>query len=170
MNNKSTFDLHISDDYKESLSNADVLIDFTIPEATLSLLEATKDMSIRHVIGTTGFSLSEEAQISRYAEKKVIIKAGNMSLGVNLVTKLTEMVASVTNLKASELIVTFGDAHIYKNHINQVNLQLQRIPRDLPQITLNKKQLITRKVQSSAKNSEKKKEASIAKTYCFVKK
>ncbi len=114
VNNKSTFDLIISDNYRESLSNADVLIDFTLPEATLSLLEATKGMSIRHVIGTTGFSLSEEAQISRYAEKKVIIKAGNMSLGVNLITKLTEMVASVLD---DEFDIEISEMH----HQNKID-------------------------------------------------
>jgi 4-hydroxy-tetrahydrodipicolinate reductase len=94
VNQASTFDLDISDNYKETLSKADVLIDFTLPEATLHSLELTKGMDVNHVIGTTGFSSAEEEKISMYARSKTIVKAGNMSLGVNLITKLTEMVAS----------------------------------------------------------------------------
>lgn len=90
----STFELDISDNYKETLSKADVLIDFTLPEATLHSLELTKGMDVNHVIGTTGFSPAEDEKISMYARSKTIVKAGNMSLGVNLITKLTEMVAS----------------------------------------------------------------------------
>ena len=94
VNQSSTFDLDISDNYKEVLSKADVLIDFTLPEATLHSLELTKGMDVNHVIGTTGFSPAEDEKISMYARSKTIVKAGNMSLGVNLITKLTEMVAS----------------------------------------------------------------------------
>ena len=94
VNQGSTFDLDISDNYKETLSRADVLIDFTLPEATLHSLELTKGMDINHVIGTTGFSSAEEEKISMYARSKTIVKAGNVSLGVNLIKKLTEMVAS----------------------------------------------------------------------------
>lgn len=50
---------------------------------------------------------------------------------------LTLMVAQVTNLKPGEFIHTFGDAHIYLNHMEQVNLQLSRVPKSLPQMRLN---------------------------------
>ena len=56
---------------------------------------------------------------------------------------LTEMVACVTNLVPKDLIITFGDAHIYNNHIDQVNVQLKRLPKQLPNIDLNNKKLIT---------------------------
>ena len=56
---------------------------------------------------------------------------------------LTEMVACVTNLVPKDLIITFGDAHIYNNHIDQVNVQLKRSPKQLPNIDLNNKKLIT---------------------------
>ena len=49
------------------------------------------------------------------------------------------MVAQVTNLKPGKFIHTLGDAHIYNNHIEQVKLQLQRTPRDLPQMIINDK-------------------------------
>ena len=91
--NDSSYNLKISDSYSETLLKSDVLIDFTLPDATLNLLECSRDMEVRHVIGTTGFSVSQESDILRYAKEKVIVKAGNMSLGVNLITKLTQMIS-----------------------------------------------------------------------------
>jgi thymidylate synthase len=48
------------------------------------------------------------------------------------------MIAQVTNLQAGDLVISFGDLHIYKNHIEQVKLQLSREPRELPIMLLNK--------------------------------
>ena len=56
---------------------------------------------------------------------------------------LTEMIASVTNLEANELIISFGDAHIYSNHFDQVRQQLEREPKELPTISIRKKSVIT---------------------------
>ncbi|MEN9326411.1 MAG: hypothetical protein RI943_832, partial [Bacteroidota bacterium] len=50
---------------------------------------------------------------------------------------LTMMVAQVTNLKAKEFVHTFGDLHIYSNHLDQVNLQLSRQPKKLPSLEIN---------------------------------
>ncbi|SYV93120.1 Thymidylate synthase [Mycoplasmopsis synoviae] len=69
-------------------------------------------------------------------------RSGDMFLGVpfNIASYslLLSMVAQVTNLKVGEFIHTIGDAHIYSNHIDQVNAQLERAPYKLPKLILNK--------------------------------
>ena len=65
-----------------------------------------------------------------------------ISLGVPFIiasySLLLMMVAQVTNLEVGDFVHTLGDAHIYDNHVNQINLQLSREPRELPQMKLNK--------------------------------
>lgn len=74
---------------------ADVWIDFTRPAATLAALEALRETSVRAVIiGTTGFSQAEERLIAKAAERLAIVKAGNFSIGVNLLEALTRFAAS----------------------------------------------------------------------------
>ena len=82
-------------DVVNAAANAAVWIDFTVPAATLSALEALKHTGVRAiVIGTTGFSDLEEQAIERAAEHFAIVKAGNFSLGVTLMTALTKLAAS----------------------------------------------------------------------------
>ena len=69
----------------------DVIIDFTIPQCTLEILKIATKLKKRVVIGTTGFTQKEEAIIKRYSKKIPILKAGNMSLGTNLLMYLTEI-------------------------------------------------------------------------------
>jgi len=73
----------------------DVLIDFTRPEATLANLEVCRKAGCRMIIGTTGFSDEQRAQIGRAAEDIAIVFAPNMSVGVNLCFKLLDMAARV---------------------------------------------------------------------------
>jgi 4-hydroxy-tetrahydrodipicolinate reductase len=75
------------------LKNADGLIEFTIPAATLALAELSASAGIAHVIGTTGHSAEEEAVIAQAARRAPIVKSGNMSLGVNLLAALVKRVA-----------------------------------------------------------------------------
>ena len=77
----------------EALKKADVIIDFTIPKCTLEILKIASKLKKRIVIGTTGFTQNEERTIKKYAKKIPILKAGNMSLGVNLLMYLTEIVS-----------------------------------------------------------------------------
>lgn len=82
-------------DVVNAASNASVWIDFTVPSATLVALEALRHTGVRAVIiGTTGFTEAEEKAIERAGEHFAIVKAGNFSLGVNLMLALTKLAAS----------------------------------------------------------------------------
>ena len=74
-----------------AFKNANVIIDFTIPICTLEVLKIASKLKKRVVIGTTGFSKKEENLIKKYSKKIPILKAGNMSLGINLLIYLTEI-------------------------------------------------------------------------------
>jgi len=76
---------------KNAFKNANVIIDFTVPKCTLEVLKIASKLKKRVVIGTTGFSKKEEKLIKKYSRKIPILKAGNMSLGVNLLVYLTEI-------------------------------------------------------------------------------
>ena len=74
-----------------AFKNANIIIDFTIPKCTLEVLKIASKLKKRVVIGTTGFSKKEENLIKKYSKKIPILKAGNMSLGINLLMYLTEI-------------------------------------------------------------------------------
>ena len=82
---------------KDAFQNANIIIDFTIPRCTLQVLEIASKLKKRVVIGTTGFSKKEEELIKKYSRKIPILKAGNMSLGVNLLVYLTEIASRSLN-------------------------------------------------------------------------
>ena len=75
----------------KAFRNSTVIIDFTVPRCTLQILKIASKLKKRVVIGTTGFSKKEEDLIKNYSKKIPILKAGNMSLGVNLLMYLTEI-------------------------------------------------------------------------------
>ena len=75
----------------KAFKKTDVIIDFTIPKCTLDILKIASKLKKRVVIGTTGFTQKEENLIKKYSKKIPILKAGNMSLGVNLLMYLTEI-------------------------------------------------------------------------------
>ena len=75
----------------ESFKNTNVIIDFTDPKCTLEILKIATILKKRVVIGTTGFSKKDENLIKKLSKKIPILKAGNMSLGVNLLMYLTEI-------------------------------------------------------------------------------
>tara|TARA_Y100001958_G_scaffold146673_1_gene126606 strand:- start:338 stop:706 length:369 start_codon:yes stop_codon:yes gene_type:complete len=66
-----------------AFKKADIIIDFTVPECTLEILKIALKLKKRIVIGTTGFKKNQESQIKKYSRKIPILKAGNMSLGIN---------------------------------------------------------------------------------------
>jgi len=75
----------------EAFKKSSVIIDFTIPKCTLEILKIASKLKKRVVIGTTGFTKKEENLIKKFSRKIPILKAGNMSLGVNLLMYLTEI-------------------------------------------------------------------------------
>jgi len=82
---------------EDAFKKTDLIIDFTIPKCTLEILKIASKLKKRVVIGTTGFSRSQENQIKKYSKKIPILKAGNMSLGVNLLMYLTEIASKSLN-------------------------------------------------------------------------
>ena len=72
----------------------DLIIDFTIPKCTFQVLKIAAKLKKRVVIGTTGFTKKEEDLIKKFSKKIPILKAGNMSLGINLLMYLTEIASS----------------------------------------------------------------------------
>jgi 4-hydroxy-tetrahydrodipicolinate reductase len=85
--------VRITDDIRAGLAGAQVLIDFTRPEGTLAHLAVCRELSVAAVVGTTGLSDADKAQIAAHAEHIAIVLAPNMSLGVNVLLKLVETAA-----------------------------------------------------------------------------
>ncbi|MEO7548129.1 MAG: 4-hydroxy-tetrahydrodipicolinate reductase [Ramlibacter sp.] len=83
----------ISADLRAGLSGSGFLVDFTRPEGTLAHLQACRELGVRAVIGTTGFTDSQKAQVAQAARDIAIVMAPNMSVGVNVTFKLLEMAA-----------------------------------------------------------------------------
>ena len=84
----------VTDDALEALSDAQAMLDFTSPEATVGFSALAAQARAVHVIGTTGLGAAHLAAIGRAAHHTVIVRAGNMSLGVNLLVRLTQKVAA----------------------------------------------------------------------------
>jgi 4-hydroxy-tetrahydrodipicolinate reductase len=96
----------------KAFKKADIIIDFTVPECTLEILKIASKLKKKIVIGTTGFNRGQEKQIKKYSKKIPILKAGNMSLGVNLLMYLTEIASK--SLKDEYLSKIFEVHHKHK--------------------------------------------------------
>jgi 4-hydroxy-tetrahydrodipicolinate reductase len=83
----------LSADLWELSANADGILDFTSPAATLANVAIAAQRGLVHVIGTTGLSASDDAVIKSVTKQAVVVKSGNMSLGVNLLAALVKQVA-----------------------------------------------------------------------------
>jgi len=82
---------------EQAFRKADVIVDFTVPKCTLEILKIAIKLKKKVVIGTTGFTKKEENLIKNYSKKITILKAGNMSLGINLLMYLTEIASKSLN-------------------------------------------------------------------------
>ena len=83
----------LTSDAAPLLAKADGIIDFTAPAATVAFAALAAQSGKVHIIGTTGLSTADEKKIAQAAQRAVIVKSGNMSLGVNLLAALTRRVA-----------------------------------------------------------------------------
>ncbi|MBP6893475.1 MAG: 4-hydroxy-tetrahydrodipicolinate reductase [Pseudacidovorax sp.] len=83
----------VTADLRTGLAGAQVLIDFTRPEGTMAHLAVCRELGVQAVIGTTGFSDAQKAEIAEIAKDIAIVMAPNMSVGVNVTFKLLEMAA-----------------------------------------------------------------------------
>ncbi|MFW8593628.1 4-hydroxy-tetrahydrodipicolinate reductase [Cribrihabitans neustonicus] len=84
----------VTDDAAAAFAQAQAVIDFTAPEASLAFSKLAAEAGAVHVIGTTGMSAEQIAGLKNASKKTVIVRAGNMSLGVNLLVQLTKKVAA----------------------------------------------------------------------------
>ena len=108
---------------EHAFKKADVIIDFTIPKCTLKILEIATKLKKKVVIGTTGFNKKEEDLIKNYSKKITILKAGNMSLGINLLMYLTEIASKSLNNKFLSKVFEVHHKH-KKDHPSGTALML----------------------------------------------
>ena len=97
---------------EKALGKANVIIDFTIPKCTFEVLKIASKLKKKVVIGTTGFTKKEEDLIKKFSKKIPILKAGNMSLGINLLMYLTEITSA--SLGSNYLSKVFEVHHKHK--------------------------------------------------------
>jgi len=95
--NKKIAGIKLNLNTDQAFKNTDVIIDFTVPNCTLDILKIASKLKKKVVIGTTGFTKKEDALIKNFSKKIPILKAGNMSLGVNLLMYLTEIASKSLN-------------------------------------------------------------------------
>ena len=110
--NKKINGIKIDINTERAFKNTNLIIDFTIPKGTIEVLKIASKLKKRVVIGTTGFSKSEENLIKKFSKKIPILKAGNMSLGINLLMYLTEIASN--SLGKNFLSKIFEIHHKYK--------------------------------------------------------
>jgi 4-hydroxy-tetrahydrodipicolinate reductase len=96
----------------QTFKKIDIIVDFTVPKCTLEVLKIASRLKKKVVIGTTGFTKKEELLIKKYSKKIPILKAGNMSLGINLLMYLTEIASG--SLEDNYLSKIFEVHHKHK--------------------------------------------------------
>jgi len=95
--NKKIAGISLNLNTESAFKKTDIIIDFTVPKCTLEILKIASKLKKKIVIGTTGFTQKEEVLIEKFSKKIPILKAGNMSLGVNLLMYLTEIASKSLN-------------------------------------------------------------------------
>ena len=106
---------------EKAFKNTNVIIDFTVPKCTIEVLKIASKLKKKVIIGTTGFSKKEENLIKKYSKKIPILKAGNMSLGINLLMYLTEIASK--SLGNNFLSKVFEIHHKHKkDHLSLIHI------------------------------------------------
>tara|TARA_E500000178_G_scaffold346623_1_gene398547 strand:+ start:63 stop:839 length:777 start_codon:yes stop_codon:yes gene_type:complete len=110
--NRKISGLRVNLNNEDAFKKVNLIIDFTIPKCTFEILKIASKLKKKVVIGTTGFTKKEEKLIKLFSKKIPILKAGNMSLGINLLMYLTEIASS--SLGKSFLSKIFEVHHKHK--------------------------------------------------------
>ena len=103
--------VQIVDDLQAVVDDIDVLIDFSLPDATEKNMQVCAEHNVAMVIGTTGFNEQQEQVLEKASEKIAIVYAGNYSTGVNLSLKLLEMAAKVFGTEADVEVIEAHHKH-----------------------------------------------------------
>ncbi|WP_375639805.1 MULTISPECIES: 4-hydroxy-tetrahydrodipicolinate reductase [unclassified Bartonella] len=107
--------ISITDNPQNAFSNTEGILDFSQPEASILYANYAAQKSLVHIIGTTGFSKTEEEKIADFAKYTTIVKSGNMSLGINLLANLVKKAAKA--LEADDFDIEVYEMH----HANKVD-------------------------------------------------
>ena len=110
--NKKVNGIKLELNSEKAFKKTDIIVDFTVPSCTLEILKIARKLKKKVIIGTTGFNKNQEDLIKKYSKKIPILKAGNMSLGINLLMYLTEICSS--SLGKNFLSKIFEIHHKYK--------------------------------------------------------
>jgi len=149
-------DLVVTSNSDQIIKNADVLIDFTTPNSTLSNIKKANANKTAIVIGTTGISEKQKNKIKKYSKKIPILMSSNMSLGVNLLFNLVYKTASV--LKDIDYDIEIAETH-HKHKIDAPSgtaLSLGEYAAAGRNVSLNKTKILDR-----TKNNKKRKKGEI---------
>lgn len=136
--------VEISDNFASAFDGADVIIDFTIPQATLVFAEYASETGTAHIIGTTGFDDVQDSAIERASQKTPVMKSGNMSMGVITLSVLVERAARA--LDATDWDIEVLEMH-HKHKIDAPSgtaLLLGKSAADGRQVDLGEKSVRTR--------------------------
>ena len=121
--NKKISGIYLEKNSEKAFRNAHVIIDFTSPKCTFEVLKIASKLKKKVVIGTTGFSKTEENHIKKFSNKISILKAGNMSLGINLLMFLTEITSKTLGVNYLSKVFEVHHKH-KKDHPSGTALML----------------------------------------------
>lgn len=151
LNNLEPLGIKITDDPLDLFTKVDGILDFTNPAATLKFAEYAAQARIVHIIGTTGFTPEDDEKLEAASRHATIIKAGNMSLGVNLLTALVKKVAKTLDEAYDIEIIEMHHRHKV-DAPSGTSLMLGKAAAEGREIDLEEKSVRTRDGITGARN------------------